>query len=98
MTYNFYGPWSNHTGQNSPLYPSSLDSNYERNNLNVNVSVTNWINAGASPKKINLGMAFYGRSYTIPNGTEPGLHVPFTKGMCRVFTYRQVGIIFLRSI
>lgn len=94
MTYNFYGPWSAYTGQNSPLYASSIESNYEMTHLNVNASVNKWINAGASPRKINVGLAFYGRSYTLTNYTQHGLHAPFSKSHCGVYTYRQVWIIF----
>lgn len=90
MTYNFYGPWSTYTGQNSPLYASSIESAYEKKYLNVNASVHHWINAGAPPEKINVGIAFYGRSYKLCDGEKHGLHAAFDKNDTKTYTYRQV--------
>lgn len=96
MTYNYYGSWSAYTGQNSPLYASSIETAYEKTHLNVNVSVHNWIKAGAAPEKMNIGMAFYGRSYTLLNESIHGLHAPFNKNRTDTYTFRQVclGVIF----
>ncbi|RZC36447.1 Glyco hydro 18 domain containing protein, partial [Asbolus verrucosus] len=78
MTYDMYGPWSEYTGQNSPLWPSSVESNWEKANLNMDAAVTQWIDAGASPSKLIAGIAFYGRSFTLADPDNNGLHAPFT--------------------
>lgn len=68
MTYDFHGSWESVTGIHSPLYSSPNDYT----GLNQNASIHNWINAGASSKKILLGLAAYGRSFTLtnPNNNE----------------------------
>lgn len=97
MSYNFYGPWSSYTGQNSPLYASAIETAYEKKYLNLNSSVHLWVDAGAPPEKINVGMAFFGRSYTLLNESDHGLHAPFNKSKTASYTYRQVGMSSLFS-
>ncbi|KAJ8924368.1 hypothetical protein NQ315_007164 [Exocentrus adspersus] len=91
MTYNYFGSWSAHTGQNSPLFESSMDSSYEKAMLNVAASIQNWISAGASREKINMGLAFYGRSFTLVNEKDYGVHAPVLgAGKTPTPTFRQV--------
>ncbi|XP_018576269.1 probable chitinase 10 [Anoplophora glabripennis] len=91
MTYNYFGPWSPYTGQNAPLFESSIDSNFERTNLNVAASIKNWINAGATQHKMNAGLAFYGRAFTLANAEIHGLHANITgPGTTATPTYRQI--------
>lgn len=78
MTYDMYGPWSDYTGQNSALYPASIESDWEKENLNMQACVNQWINAGASPSKLVAGIAFYGHSFTLKNSNNNGLHAPIT--------------------
>lgn len=92
MTYNFYGPWSQYTGHNSPLYPSSIETAYEKANLNVNISIINWLNAGVPKEKIMVGVPFYGRRFTLLNETINGLHAPFNKSKTGSCTYKTVSI------
>lgn len=57
MTYDFYGSWDAKTGINAPLYnPANPD-------MSVDGCVKNWLDAGASRDKLNIGLPFYGRSY-----------------------------------
>lgn len=64
MTYDFNGPWSEMAGHNSPLYspekgdPGSLDHAFQL--------ITE--DFGVPASKINLGVAFYGRSLVFPKG------------------------------
>ncbi|XP_076265407.1 chitinase-3-like protein 1 isoform X2 [Rhynchophorus ferrugineus] len=91
MTYDYYGSWSTHTGFNSPLYPSSLDTQYERQYLNVEASVRNWIGAGAPPEKICIGIPFYGRTFTLKDELENGVHAPIVgAGKPPAVTYYKV--------
>lgn len=78
MTYDFYAAgWSSYTGQNSALFPSSVESDYERNNLNVAAGIRNWINAGANVGNLAAGLAFYARSFSLTDPNQHGLHAPF---------------------
>lgn len=88
MTYDFHGSWNDVTGQNSPLYASKIDQPWQKDNLNGNSSITHWIEQGADPQKLAIGMGFYGHSFTLadPNNhglgakvTGPGPKGPYTK-------------------
>lgn len=73
MTYDFNGSWNVRTGQNSPLYPHSTDTNRA---FNIDYAVRHWINNGASRAKLFLGLAFYGRTFTLADPAVNGLHAP----------------------
>lgn len=76
MTYDMHGSYDQRTGQNSPLYASSLvdESQY----LNSDAVVTAWINAGASPSKLNLGLGFYGHNFQLADNEINGIGAPTT--------------------
>ncbi|GLV40355.1 Chitinase 7 [Carabus blaptoides fortunei] len=73
MTYDIHGPWDGMTGHNAPLNPSSRDMNPY---LNVKACIQSWINHGADPAKLVLGMPTYGKSFTISNPSTNGVGVP----------------------
>jgi chitinase len=66
MTYDFTsGSWGvNITGHNSNPYANPADPLFI-NRYSAIASVKSYINAGCTPKKINLGVAFYGRGFAI---------------------------------
>jgi chitinase len=81
MTYDFYGAWDPLCNHNSPLYPSSgadssrcMDAAFTLYNQTF----------GIPTSKLNLGLAFYGRTFsgcTSLNGTHTGSdtsHFPVT--------------------
>ncbi|XP_066142849.1 acidic mammalian chitinase-like [Euwallacea fornicatus] len=78
MTYDFYGPWSQYTGENSPLYASSVESEWEKSHLNVASAASNWVNAGAPKDRLTVGTGFYGRSFTLVDANSNGLHAAIT--------------------
>ncbi|XP_060532477.1 chitinase-3-like protein 1 [Cylas formicarius] len=78
MTYDYFGSWSSYTGQNSPLFPSSKDTAYEKGYLNVQAGGKLWLDAGATKDKINIGLPFYGRSFTLLNPENHDLKAPVT--------------------
>ncbi|KAI4468382.1 chitinase [Holotrichia oblita] len=84
MTYDLHGAWETVTGHNAPLYPRSSESGTART-LNVDSSITGWIERGASPEKLILGIPTYGRSFTV-SGSNKGLNAPAsgpgTAGSC----------------
>ncbi|MDF2632706.1 MAG: hypothetical protein K0Q85_1302 [Caproiciproducens sp.] len=73
MAYDMNGPWDQYTGFNAPLYPSDAG-----NRISVSQGIKNYLNAGASPKKLVLGMPFYGYSYEVSGVSNSGLNSTFT--------------------
>ncbi|KYB26651.1 acidic mammalian chitinase [Tribolium castaneum] len=67
MTFDFHGSTAsdNKTGANSPLYASSSDSEWEKNYANCDASLNNWLNSGANPSKLILGLGFYGHVFQL---------------------------------
>lgn len=87
MAYDLHGPWESRTGHNAPLYVGPHDITSVQKQLNVNSSVSYWLQSGAPASKIILGVAFYGRSFTLRSATDhnvgaptngPGLGGPYT--------------------
>lgn len=96
MSYDFYGAWSEYTGQTSALFPASIESSYEKAYLNIAATAKNWVKGGAAPKKLNVGVAFYGRQFTLQDPSVHGLHAPITGAGIRVSaTYSLVNHIYL---
>lgn len=69
MTYDFSGSWNPVTGQNSPLYPRANDPA----DLSVSGCVQAWLKAGLRPAKLMLGVALYGRTFTLQDATQNGI-------------------------
>lgn len=76
MTYDFHGSWAGVTAQNSPLYASPLDGEWQKDNLNANSSITHWILSGADPQKLAIGIAFYGHAFTLVDASQHDLGSP----------------------
>ena len=72
MTYDYHTFFDGETGFNSPLFPGQ---NTDQTN-NVNATVTGWINAGASPQKLLLGLGSYGNTFTLNDPSDNGLNSP----------------------
>lgn len=63
MTYDFHGPWTNHTGHNSPLFSAASDTGHDGS---LDDTVGLYLNQfGVPPEKINLGTAFYGYEFPV---------------------------------
>lgn len=73
MSYDFFGAFDQFTNHNSPLYaPAQGNADF-----NCDAAITRLVNQyNVNPGKLNLGIAFYGRSQTT-TGT-PDLHIPST--------------------
>ncbi|CAH1365849.1 hypothetical protein MTP99_002131 [Tenebrio molitor] len=80
MTYDFHGDAGGKTGQNSPLYASSTDSDWEKSHANCAAAVDNWLNRGAALDKIVLGLGFYGHGYTLADPNNHGVGAPTVGG------------------
>jgi chitinase len=61
MTYDFYGPWSEHAGLNSPLYQDPADPEQVGS---IETSMDLFVNVyGVPAGKLNMGTAFYGYEF-----------------------------------
>jgi len=83
MTYDFHGPWTDHSGHNSPLYLSPLDPGQEGS---LKTSVDDYLFQFKVPAaQINLGTAFYGYGFDV-NGLWYSCGCEQTSS----FTYTQI--------
>lgn len=74
MSYDLHWITDNFTGFNSPLYASLADLGTDYEDHNVNASLRGWIERGADPAKLAVGVPFYGKTYVLvdPSNTTPG--------------------------
>ncbi|XP_046551772.1 uncharacterized protein LOC124261496 [Haliotis rubra] len=86
MTYDLHGSWEDHTGHNSPLY-SRIDESQDDKYLNLHWAAEYWVKMGAPREKLNIGLALYGRTFTLSTGDNtlgapasgPGTKGPYTR-------------------
>nr|XP_022901760.1 acidic mammalian chitinase-like [Onthophagus taurus] len=78
MAYDLHGSWESVTGQNAPLYPSSSDVTDFQKSLTVDASISGWIQKGASPSKLIMGIGTYGRTFTLQNSANTKVGAPTT--------------------
>lgn len=90
MTYDYYGNWDKETGHVAPLYShSQVKSPY----FNANFTLNYWIELGADPSKIIMGIPMYGQSFTLEDPQKNGLNaVSKGPGEAGEFT-RQGGFL-----
>ncbi|KAG8182778.1 hypothetical protein JTE90_018652 [Oedothorax gibbosus] len=75
LSFNLHGAWQPFTGFNSPLY-APPQASMEDQELTVDFAVNYWLNNGAPKEKLILGMALFGRTFTLANPTENGVRAP----------------------
>uniref|UniRef100_A0A182MND4 chitinase n=1 Tax=Anopheles culicifacies TaxID=139723 RepID=A0A182MND4_9DIPT len=73
--YDLRGSWNGFTDVHSPLNSRLFDMGALRD-LNVKAGVGNWIKKGCPASKIVLGVALFGRTYTLVNSETHGLTAP----------------------
>lgn len=85
MTYDYHGEWTDHSGHNSPLYTCHNDPCGSMND-----SCVYFLRRQVSPKKLLLGIPFFGRSFDCD-----GLYEKFEKsnyyGFSEVLNFINYG-------
>ncbi|OWF51744.1 chitinase 3 [Mizuhopecten yessoensis] len=69
MAYDFHGTWDATAGHNSPLYERTGENGNELYK-NQNAGIQHWLSNGTPPEKLVLGLALYGRSFTLVSSSD----------------------------
>ena len=91
MTYDFHGSLTPTTGHHAGLRASTLAPAEGRN---ATRAVDEFLAAGVPPRKLNLGLAFYGRRFGDVTPEHDGLYQPFASDGGYV-TWQQIQRDFL---
>ncbi|CAG5135461.1 unnamed protein product, partial [Candidula unifasciata] len=92
MSYDLHGAWENYLGFNSPLYPYPTE-NTDQRRLNVDWAARYYVSLGAPKKKLNIGIATYGRSFQLVETFDHSILSP-AAGAGRRYPYsREAGIM-----
>ena len=77
MSYDYYGPWSSTTGHNANVFNNPEDPAW--GGWSTDQAVTLYLNAGVPAQKMQMGVAFYGRSFAGVQGgpNNNGLFQPY---------------------
>ncbi|XP_041371550.1 proteoglycan 4-like [Gigantopelta aegis] len=111
MSYDLHGSWSKTLGINAPLYPDP-DNQDPKGGLSVSSFgfqdniVKDWLRMGATRDKLVVGIAMYGRSFTLCSGSQvnvgdkncgPGKPAPFTREKGFISYYEVIIILVFVS-
>uniref|UniRef100_K1RC35 Chitotriosidase-1 n=1 Tax=Magallana gigas TaxID=29159 RepID=K1RC35_MAGGI len=92
MTYDLHGPWEKVTGHNSPLH-SRREEMGPDTQLNIAWAAEYWYKLGLPKQKLNVGLALYGRSFTLSDPYNNGVGAP-AKGKGNAGNYtREAGFL-----
>ncbi|XP_060930123.1 chitinase-3-like protein 2 [Limanda limanda] len=69
LTYDFHGPWENVTGHHSPLFRGSNDTG-DKIYYNTDSAMQYWLDKGADAQLLNLGLAAYGRAFSLSSASS----------------------------
>jgi len=75
MSYDLHGAWEDKTGFNSPLYKRASESG-KAATLNAEWAVNDWLVKGCPKEKLIMGLATYGRSFTLEDPNQTGVGAP----------------------
>jgi len=93
MTYDLNGAWDPWTGINSPLYARASEVGTPAAQLNIDWAARYWVSNGAARTKLVLGLATYGRCFTLANANNNGVGAAAT-GPCMAGTFtREAGFL-----
>nr|XP_022315649.1 acidic mammalian chitinase-like isoform X2 [Crassostrea virginica] len=90
MTYDLHGSWESVTGLHAGLYASNNDPD---KTLNVASAAEYWHQKGAPREKLIIGLATYGRSFTLVDSSQHGVGAPVSgAGLAGPYT-REKGVL-----
>ncbi|XP_055636577.1 probable chitinase 10 [Toxorhynchites rutilus septentrionalis] len=71
MAYDYHGQWDKKTGHVAPMYehPDDFDKTF-----NANFTLHYWIEKGADPRKLVMGMPMYGQSFSLADNNKHDLN------------------------
>lgn len=75
MAYDYHGSWNQRTGHNSPLF-ARTEQTGDQILLNQESTINTWIELGAPADKLVLGLAMYGRTFTLKTKKMNGMNAP----------------------
>ncbi|XP_033739583.1 chitinase-3-like protein 1 [Pecten maximus] len=79
MTYDLHGAFEDHTGHNSPLKASPTETGNDAT-LNMEWAAHEYVRKGVPKSMLNIGMALYGRSFTLKDPNNNGVNAPARGG------------------
>lgn len=97
MSYDFHGKWEPKTGHNAPLFASASESEW-RKQLSMDAGVKLWERMGAPKSKLVIGLATYGRSFTLSNTAQHGMNAPTSGGGKAGEFTREAGFLAFYEI
>ncbi|CAI9098934.1 OLC1v1035673C1 [Oldenlandia corymbosa var. corymbosa] len=87
MCYDYHGGWEpTLTGANALLYDKS-------SNVSTSYGISTWKSSGINPEQIAMGLAIYGRSWTLSDLANNGIGAPATSvgpGVQGVLGYNEI--------
>lgn len=93
MTYDLHGSWEDRTGCNAPLHATPEDIDFAGYPLSVSWAVDYWIQHGASPDKLTMGIGTYGRGFHLAQASESGYLAPADGSSAPAASTGQAGYI-----
>ncbi|CAL4094059.1 unnamed protein product [Meganyctiphanes norvegica] len=97
MTYDLHGSWESTSGHHTALRPTPEEVGNQRK-LNLEWAVNRWIQLGAPAEKLVLGLASYGRTFTLLSSSKAGLGAPTTGPGSRGPLTRESGFLGYNEI
>ncbi|GAB6023221.1 Chitinase 5 [Chamberlinius hualienensis] len=79
LTYDLRGNWTGFADIHTPLNQRHFDAG-DYKTVNMNDGAALWERLGAPKEKLLIGLALYGRSYTLADVNNKGLHAPLQIG------------------
>merc|ERR1719447_585174 len=103
MTYDLHGSWEMRTGCNANLYATDEDAAYGGGvglgaalagyKLSVSWATDYWIEKGASPSKLTLGLGTYGRGWKLENAAVHGYNAPAVEACAAGHATKSAGFL-----
>jgi len=92
MTYDLHGGWERQTGAHTALYARDGESGNDLF-LNVDWAVNYFMEKGLPADKLVMGMATYGRGFTLVDNSQTGMGAPATGPGVRGSYTRERGFL-----